>query len=137
MDKVQREKWRRVKRMHLISLVVGMILGGALSYYLWGATAALATEGAALCLALGFWLTEMLIGVFTQVKTANGTAIGLIFFGKLAWWGSIFYAAKHMPKGLEQPLGLGFGIFLFALVAAALNHFGMPRISDANPPSDP
>lgn len=131
------EKWRNVRRTLFIWLAITMCIGGALCYREWGWQGMAAAEGAALCLALGFWLTEMLVGVFTKVKTANATAIVLIFSGKLAWWALLFWFARHLPAGLDGAVASGLGIFLIALLFATLRHYGMPRISDGKPPLDP
>jgi hypothetical protein len=122
--------------MALALLAVG-ILGGGLAFSLWGAPSAGVVEAVILCLALGFWITERLIGVFTQTIQANPTAILILFTGKLAWWAMIFIAARHMPAGYDRAVGLGIGAFLVALFAAMVRHYGMPRISDGNPPEAP
>ncbi len=131
------EKWRSVRKSLNLYLGFGTLLGGAFAQYCWNFPGTIAFEAVLLCLALGFWITEMLIGVFTQVKKANPTAIALLFFGKLAWWASIFVGARHLPRGLDAAVALGIGVFLLALLIASIRHYGMPRISDGNPPSHP
>jgi hypothetical protein len=98
---------------------------------------ALATLSAILCLALGFWITEMLIGVFTQTVRANPTALMLLLMSKFGWWAALIVAARHMPHGYEAPVGLGMSAFLLAVVIAMIQHYGMPRISDGKPPDSP
>ncbi|MGZ3650673.1 MAG: hypothetical protein ACXVB9_11195 [Bdellovibrionota bacterium] len=127
--------WAKVKRTLAWALLLLAVLGGALAYIFWGFAGAAADVGVLLCLALGFWVTEGLVGVFTQTKKANPTGVMLLFFGKLAWWGTIFVAARKMPAGLDRPVALGIGSFLLALLVAMVQHYGMPRISDGNPPS--
>jgi hypothetical protein len=127
--------WRLVKKSIALNLVVAGALAGVLSFLLWGPLPAIASVGVLLCLALGFWITEMLTGVFTQTRKANPTALLLLFFGKLGWWGALILAARHMPPGFDRPVGLGIGSFLLALLLAMLRHYGMHRISDGNPPS--
>ncbi len=131
------EKWRKVRRTLVLWLGVAMAAGGVFTYQMWGFPGLWAAEGAALCLALGFWLTEMLIGVFTRVKTANASAVVMLFTGKLAWWALLFWAAKRLPAGLDGAVASGLGIFLIALLISTLQHYGMPRISDGKPPLDP
>ena len=128
---------RKVKKTLLLCYVVSALVATALSFGIWGLIPALATLGSILCLALGFWITEMLIGVFTQTIRANPTAIALLFTGKLGWWAALIMAARHMPHGFEGPVGLGMSAFLLAVVIAMIQHYGMPRISDGNPPRAP
>jgi len=105
------------------------VLAGAVAAFAWGAKAAAIAVAVILCLALGFWLTEMLIGVFTQTIKANPTAISLMLLGKFAWWAGLILAARHVPPGYEGAIGLGMGAFLLALSVAMIQHYGMPRIS--------
>jgi hypothetical protein len=131
------EKWKKVRRSLLWGLILGVAGSATLAYYLWGASSVLTTELALLCLALGFWVTEMLVGVFTRVKTANASAVGFLFVAKLAWWGALFVGAKRIPPGHDKAVALGVGTFLLALVFSTLQHYGMPKISDAENPRDP
>jgi hypothetical protein len=129
--------WNHVKRtMGLALLVAGIVSGGA-TYFFWGARAVVVDEVVILCLASGFWITERLVGIFTLTRKANPTAILLLFTGKLAWWATLIVAARRLPPGLDGAVGLGMGAFLLALVAAMLRHYGMPRISEGNPPRAP
>jgi hypothetical protein len=121
---------RKLLNQVYISIVVLTILVFGLSFYLFGITSGIISAGSVLCLALGFWLTESLVGVMTGVKKANSTAIGLLFLGKLGWWVGIFFAARLIPTGSEKALAMGFGSFLLAILAGALYHFGLPKISD-------
>lgn len=125
--------WRKVKKTLLACFVAFAVMAGVLSFTIWGFSPALTTMGVVLCLALGFWITELLIGVFTQTIRANPTAVVLLFLGKLGWWGTLFVAARHMPPGYDRPVGLGIGAFLLALFVGMIRHYGMPRISDGNP----
>lgn len=131
------QKWKAVRRSFALLLVLALVIAGGFSYWQWGVERAATTTAAILCLALGFWITEMLIGVFTRVKRANATAIGLLFLAKLAWWGCLFYGAKHLPAGHDGAVAVGLGAFLLALLFASIGHYGMPRISDAENPRDP
>lgn len=130
-------KWRQTRRTFLAFLLVGMLLGGGFAAYRWQGAGVVVVEGAILCLASGLWITEKLIGIFTRVQRANGTAIVLIFSLKILWWATLFWAARHLPPGYDGAVGLGIGIFLLTVLLAALKHYGMPRISDGNSPNDP
>ena len=132
-----KDKWKAVRKSFALMLLLSVLVAGGFSYGQWGAQRAVTTIGAILCLALGFWITEMLIGVFTRVKRANATAIGLLFLAKLAWWGGLFYGARHLPAGHDGAVALGLGAFLLALLFASIGHYGMPRISDSENPRDP
>ncbi len=114
-----------------ISIVICAVLAFGASFYLFGIIGGFISFGSALCLALGFWLTESLVGIMTGVKKANSSAIGLLFLGKLGWWLGIFFAARLIPAGSEKALAIGFGSFLLAILVAAISHFGLPKISDA------
>lgn len=137
MDAAPLHKWKSAKRSLALSLAVLGAIALVFSWKQWGPQHAFTTGAAALCLALGFWITEMLIGVFTRVKRANATAIGLLFIAKIAWWGVLFYGARHLPAGHDGAVAVGLGTFLLALLFATLRHYGMPRISDAESPRDP
>lgn len=130
-------KWKGVRHTLLWSLMGGALLCGALAYWLWGLDSVITTEFSLLCLALGFWVTEMLVGIFTKVKKANATAIALLLFVKLAWWAAIFWGAKRIPHGHDGAVALGIGTFLLALLFSTLKHYGMPTISDVENPRDP
>jgi len=112
-------------------------LSGGLVFYLWGAEFVATTELALLCLALGFWVTEMLVSVFTKVKRANASAIALLFLAKMGWWAALFIGAKHIPRGHDGAMAIGIGTFLLALLFSTLKHYGVPRISEAENPRDP
>jgi len=129
--------WRKAKKTLMLAYVVVTVLTGAASFYFWGPKSAALTAGVVLCLALGFWFTEMIIGVFTQTIRANPTAIVLMLLGKFGWWAALIIAARHIPPGSEGAIGLGMAGFLLALSIAMIRHYGMPRISDGNPPSAP
>ncbi len=131
------DKWKKAKQTFLGLVLFFGLLGSGLSFWQWGPERALASGAATLCLALGFWITEMLIGVFTRVKAANASAIGLLLVGKLGWWGLLFYVAKHLPVGHDGAIAVGMGAFLIALLLAAIVHYGMPSISDTERPRDP
>jgi hypothetical protein len=137
MDKGSMHKWNSAKRTLLILLGAFGSVATAFSWWRWSAPHALTSFFAILCLALGFWITEMLIGVFTRVKRANATAIGLLFIAKFAWWGMLFYGARHLPAGHDGAVAVGLGTFLLALLFGTLRHYGMPSISDAESPRDP
>lgn len=124
------EHKKLIRRMYFCILGFTVLAFG-LGFYWLGMTGALVAAGSLLCLALGFWLTETLVGLITGVKKANTTAVGFLFLGKLGWWIGIFLAAKWIPEGNEKSLALGFGFFLLAIFVAGLSHFGLPKISDA------
>ena len=121
----------------LWSLIATALAIGAFSYWQWGPEFAISTEFVFLCLALGFWVTEMLVGVFTGVKKANATAIALLFFVKLGWWTALFWGARRIPQGHDGAVALGIGGFLLALLFSTLRHYGVPTISDVETPRDP
>lgn len=124
------DRWKALRRSLVLALLLLTAIAAGASGWIYGAKGAAVTAISALCLALGFWLTEGLVGVMTGVKRANGTAIGLLFLGKLAWWGGLFWMARAYPKGFENSIALGLGAFLLALLIAAISHFGWPKISD-------
>ena len=132
-----KDKWRSVRRSFALLLLLSTAITGGISYWQWGRERAITTIVAVLCLALGFWVTEMLIAVFTRVKQANATAIGLLLLAKLTWWGGLFYGARFLPQGHDGAVALGLGGFLLALLIASIGHYGMPRISDSENPRDP
>jgi hypothetical protein len=123
--------WKKLRVAIAWSLLVFTLIGMGISYWKFSLPAALVTAGAALCLALGFWITEMIVGILTGTKKANSTAIGLLFLGKLAWWGAIFGLSRYYPAGTEIPIAIGMGAFILAMVAGVLSQYGWPKISDA------
>lgn len=129
--------WNRVKSTVGLALFFLAVISGSAAFYFWNFPSVLATEGVILCLALGFWITERLVAVFTQTRRANPTAIVLLLFGKLVWWGALFAGARMIPPGYDRPVGLGIGAFLLALLVGVVKHYGMPRITDGKPPVDP
>ncbi len=132
-----RNKWKNVRGTLLWCLVAGAFLNGGISFWLWGSESVFTAEAAFLCLALGFWLTEMLLGVFSGVKRANATAIALLFIAKVAWWVALFWAANRIPPGHNRAVALGVGTFLVALLVSTFKHFGMPTISDEETNREP
>jgi len=131
------DKWATLRKNIVFSLTATTVVAVALSFWLFNPTAGAVTLISVLCLALGFWLTEGLVGVMTGVKQANGTAIGLLFLGKLAWWGLLFWLTRVYPPGTEIPIAFGLGAFLLALLIATIGHFGWPKISDAKGLGEP
>lgn len=115
----------------MLSLLIATVLAVGLSAYFWGMVAALITLSGSAYLAIGFWITENIVGVLSRVKVANGTAIAFLMMGKVLWLGSLFLLAKSMPPGQEIPAAMGMGAFLLALLVATFSHFGMPKVSDA------
>ena len=91
----------------------------------------------AVALLSGFKLTELLVSVLTGVRKANPAAIALIFFLKLLWWLALFLISRKITQPMIAPLGLGFAAFLLALLSAALQVFGLPKISAPKNPTDP
>jgi len=131
------DKWKTLRRNIRLTLLVTTVLSAGLSAWAWGPTSGAVTFISALCLALGFWITEGLVGVMTGVKTANGTAIALLFMAKLAWWGGLFWLARVYPPGTESAIALGMGAFLISLLVASISHFGWPKISDGKGVGEP
>lgn len=123
--------WKKVRKAIAGSLLIFTVAGMAISYWKFGPVAAAVTGGAALCLALGFLITELIVGILTGVKKANSTAIALLFLGKLAWWASLFALSRYYPAGTEIPIAIGMGAFILAMVAGVLSQYGWPKISDA------
>ncbi|MGE3261396.1 MAG: hypothetical protein AB7K68_06435 [Bacteriovoracia bacterium] len=126
----QIEKWRKVRKMLLLALAVSATAAGGLALWLWGVNGALLTVGSSLCLALGLWVTELLIAVLTGVRKANATAILLLLMGKFLWWGALIAGSRFLPSGNEGAIALGIGAFLFSVLITGIVHYGMPRISD-------
>lgn len=124
------QEWRALRRVFFVITVVLAAAAAAVSYWQWGGIAAAYALGAALLLLGGFWITEMLIGIFTGVKQATFSAKALLFLGKLAWWGALFYASSKAGPDARYPIALGFGAFLAGLLLAALFRSGWPKISD-------
>jgi hypothetical protein len=118
--------------MLALSIFLGAILGGSLCFWLWGQPSAIACIAALLCLALGFWITELLISALTGVKKLNVPALVMLISGKFAWWASLFLGAKHLPHGVEGGVAIGLGAFLLAVVLSGLSQYGVPRISNGN-----
>jgi hypothetical protein len=129
------QTWREARRTLMLVFLPGLVGSSALSWYLWGPYGALVCGAAALCLALGFWITETLISAFTRMGSPSPTALSLLFCAKLLWWVTIFLVAKRLPPGFDKPVALGIGTFLLALLAATLPHYGKPGIS--GPPREP
>jgi hypothetical protein len=126
------EKWQKIRRLLGISLAVGTVIGAGISYFFWGFPALISCVGAVLCLALGFWITEILIGAVTGVKKANGSALALLAAAKFAWWTFLFLGAKHLPRVAEGGVAVGLGVFLLAILFSSVSQYGLPRISDGN-----
>jgi hypothetical protein len=122
---------KKLQRSLYLSLGIFSLIAAISGYLIYGNSGAITAFSSILCLALGFWITESLIGVFTGVKKANSTAIVLLFSGKLAWWVGIFWASRILPKGSEPAVAIGLGSFLLALLLAGVLHYGLPKISDA------
>lgn len=123
--------WKKLRVAIARALLAFTLAGMAISYWKFGPMAAVVTGGASLCLALGFWITELIVGVLTGVKKANSTAIGLLFLGKLGWWAALFALSRYYPAGTEIPIAIGMGAFILAMVAGVLSQYGWPKISDA------
>jgi hypothetical protein len=131
------DNWKKLRRNLQLALLVAAAIAAFLGGWVDGIPGAMVAVATLLCLALGFWLTEGLVGVMTGIKKANGTAIGLLFLGKLLWWGSIFWLSRQYPPGTESSIAVGLGAFLLALLIASIGHFGWPKISDAQTPGEP
>jgi hypothetical protein len=125
------DKWKKLRKAIGLSLLGATVLGMGLSFWAFGPLGALVTAIAALCLALGFWITENLVGCLAGVKKANATAIALLFLGKLAWWVALFALARVYPRGMEFPIAIGIGAFLLALLIGGVSQYGWPKISDS------
>lgn len=126
------QKLREVKRTLGWVLLVVVAIATSFMWLKEGWTAGLVTLLAALCLALGLWVTELLVGVFVGVKKANPTAIALLMAAKFGWWGAIFLGSRHVPAGHETAIALGIGAFLVALLVTGIFYFGMPKIADVD-----
>lgn len=126
------KKWKSIKKS--LWLVVFALTSGTaiISGFLWSPKAAFVTVLGSLCLASGFFITELLIGVMTGVKRANPAAIALLMLGKFGWWAGLFWLSRHLNSEVQLPLAMGMGSFLFSLVLVVLLQYGMPKISDAN-----
>lgn len=130
-------KWKKIERTFMISGGILSLAALAGSIWLWGAFSGLPMLLGVLCLALGFKLTELLVGILTGVRKANATAVALLFFLKFSWWGILFWGAKHAPSEWQKPFALGLGTFLFSLLIAGVTHYGFPKVSKANDPGSP
>lgn len=124
---MQNLDWASLKKTFLQTLAGLLVLGAALSFWLWGPTAAFLTLCAAAFLLAGLWITENLIGVFARVKTVSPTMAIFLFTGKLLWWGALFVLSRRIPAGLELSVAIGMGAFLLALVLAVLSHSYLPK----------
>jgi hypothetical protein len=124
------EKWRSVRKTMLTALAICMLLSVIGSCLFWGAFAGIITLTSILCLALGLWVTELLIAVLTGVRKANPTAILLLFTGKFLWWGGLIMGAKYLAPGNEKPIALGIVAFLVSILVTGITHYGMPKISE-------
>ncbi len=124
------KKWPSLRRTLLMAFAGSALLGYVAGSLLWGWKHGLVALAAILCLALGFWITEMLIGLLTGVKKANPTAVALLFFGKLGWWAGIFLLSQQLQPDWAMAVALGIGTFLLCILGAGLAHYGLPRISD-------
>ncbi|MGZ3692809.1 MAG: hypothetical protein ACXWQO_01070 [Bdellovibrionota bacterium] len=124
------EKWRQVRSMMMKALGISVTAAVAFSYYFWALPGAAITLAAALCLALGLWVTEMLVAVLTGVRKANATAIMLLFTGKFLWWGGLIVGARALPPGNEKPIALGIIAFLLSILVTGIAQYGMPTISE-------
>lgn len=125
------EKWKSLRKAIGLGLLGFTFAGTAFSFWKFGPTGAIVTLISVLCLASGFWITEALVGVFTGVKKANATAIGLLFLGKLGWWALLFFLSRSYPPGSEFPIAIGMGAFLLSLLVGVISQYGWPKISDA------
>lgn len=131
------KKWAKVRKSVGITLGIFGVAATAFSYWYFQPLSGVVTFATICCLALGFWLTEMLVGVFTRVKQANPTAIVLLFTGKIVWWGGIFVLSKQIEPGHEGAIAIGMGTFLLALLVGGISHYGLPKISDAKTSGEP
>lgn len=126
------KKWKSIKKSLWLVALGLTVVSAALSAYLWSPKAAMMAILGSLCLASGFFITELLIGVMTGVKRANPAAIALLMLGKFGWWAGLFWLSRHLSPEVQLPLAMGMGAFLFSLVLVVLLQYGMPKISDAN-----
>lgn len=124
------QEWRALRRVFFVITLVLAVASAVFSFWQWGPEAAVYSLCAALLLLGGFWVTEMLIGVFTGVKQATFSAKVLLFVAKLGWWGALFFASSRVTPDARYPIALGFGAFLLGLLLAALFRSGWPKISD-------
>lgn len=122
----QKTQW--IKKFYIFLGIWTAIAVAASAFFLGLLAAPITLLGAGL-LAAGFKITELLVAVLTGVRKANGTAIALLFFLKLSWWGALFFLSKILKSGDVYPLALGFGAFLAALVSSVLYSVGLPKIS--------
>lgn len=126
----QAMKWKKVRKTLLISLGICLLGVAAFGFWQWGGNAAAIIALSGLCLALGLWVTELLVSVLTGVRKANATAVALLLAGKFLWWGALILGAKWVPAGNEVPIALGIGAFLLSVLVTGIVHYGMPQISE-------
>lgn len=130
-------KWKQIKKtIQLVLLILGVLALGFAVFY-WGLWAITPTALGLLCLALGFKITELLVAILSGVRSANPSAIAILFLCKFLWWGALFWGSKRAPMEWQKPFALGLGVFLLSLLIGGLRHYGLPKISEANDPGEP
>lgn len=105
------------------------VAGGGVAAFAWGMRQGVFALVGMGILAAGFRISELLIGVLTRVRAANGVAIGLLLAFKLLWWGGIFFLSRVITPGDLPGLAVGFGAFLLTLTAQGVVALGAPKLS--------
>ena len=118
-------------RFYGVLAVTGLLATGATALYLSPRAAGFCFLGVIL-LGSGFKLTELIVGTLTKTRSANASAIVIIFSFKLFWWLMVFWLAKHAKGADALGFASGLGAFLVALLAQGLLSAGMPKLSSHN-----
>ena len=118
-------------RTFTICLTTFALIGVSTCFLLWGKSAGLFCAASVVVLAIGFAITKGLIDIFTG-RQRNPVLIIFLFAGKLAWWASLFLAAKAIKPQDSKAVTMAMVVFLFSLVASGLAHNGISVL-----PKDP
>lgn len=124
------------KKTFYISAGAWLLIVTTLAFLFYGWPHVLAAPFGMLLLLAGFKITELLVAVFTKVRSANATAIGLLFLAKIAWWASLFIASRYVPEAALPALAIGFSGFIGALFTLIISLYGLPKISPVKQSGD-